>query len=160
MKLSRLELSADERAKLQEVVAKGSNWRARQRAQTLLYFNDGLSAKDIMALQDLNIDTVYDRRKNWLSQGFAFLYDLHRSGAPPKLNAIHYDQIKTWAEKEALTGPAIVARLKEEHDVDVSINTVLGALKKLDFVWKRTRHSLKKNEMKTISEKQSQKSKR
>ena len=57
-----------------------------------------------MALQDLNTDTVYDRRKNWLSQGFAFLYDMHRSGAPPKMNAIHYDQIKTWAEKEALTG--------------------------------------------------------
>jgi len=144
MKLSRLELSADERAKLQEVVAKGSNWRVRQRAQTLLYFNDGLSAKDIMALQDLNIDTVYDRRKNWLSQGFTFLYDMHRSGAPPKLNVIHYDQIKTWAENEALTGPAIVARLKEEYGVDVSINTVLGALKKLNFVWKRTRHSLKK----------------
>jgi len=144
MKLSRLELSADERAKLQEVVAKGSNWRVRQRAQTLLYFNDGLSAKDIMALQDLNIDTVYDRRKNWLSQGFTFLYDMHRSGAPPKLNAIHYDQIKTWAENEALTGPAIAARLKEEYGVDVSINTVLGALKKLNFVWKRTRHSLKK----------------
>ena len=95
MKLSPLELSADDRAKLQEVVAKGSDWRARHRAQTLLYFDDGLSANAIVALQDLNIDTVYDRRKNWLSKGFAFLYDVHRSGAPPKLNAIHLDQIKT-----------------------------------------------------------------
>jgi transposase len=159
MKLSRLELSVHERAKLQEVVAKGSNWRACQRAQTLLYFNDGLSAKYIMALQDLNIDKVYDRRKSWLSPGFAFLYDMHRSGAPPKLNAIHFDQINTWAEKEALTGSAIVARLKEEYDVDVSINTVLGALKKLKFGWKRTYYTVI-NEMKAISEKQSQKSKR
>ena len=144
MKLSPLELSADDRAKLQEVVAKGSDWRARHRAQALLYFDDGLSANAIVALQDLNIDTVYDRRKNWLSKGFAFLYDVHRSGAPPKLNAIHLDQIKTWAEAEALTAPAIVGRLKEECDVDVSVSTVSNALKALGFIWKRTRHSLKK----------------
>ena len=125
-------------------MAKGSDWRARHRAQTLLYFDDGLSANAIVALQDLNIDTVYDRRKNWLSKGFAFLYDVHRSGAPPKLNAIHLDQIKTWAEAEALTAPAIVGRLKEECNVDVSVSTVSNALKALGFIWKRTRHSLKK----------------
>ena len=144
MKLSDLELAPDDRAKLQEVVAKGSDWRARHRAQTLLYFDDGLRAKDIVALQDLNIDTVYDRRKNWLSMGFAFLFDVHRSGAPPKLNAIHREQIKIWTEEEALTAPAIVARLKEECDIEVSVGTVRNALKSLGTIWKRTRHSLKK----------------
>ena len=144
MKLSDLELAPDDRAKLQEVVAKGSDWRARHRAQTLLYFDDGLRANDIMALQNLNIDTVYDRRKNWLSKGFAFLFDVHRSVAPPKLNAIHREQIKIWTEKEALTAPAIVARLKEECDIEVSVGTVRNALKSLDTIWKRTRHSLKK----------------
>ena len=144
MKLSDLELAPDDRAKLQEVVAKGSDWRARHRAQTLLYFDDGLRANDIMALQNLNIDTVYDRRKNWLSKGFAFLFDVHRSGAPPKLNAIHREHIKIWTEKEALTAPAIVARLKEECDIEVSVGTVRNALKSLGTIWKRTRHSLKK----------------
>ena len=144
MKLSYFELSADDRAKLQKVVAKGRDWQARHRAQTLLYFNDGLSAKAIVALQDLNIDTVYDRRKNWLSMGFAFLFDVHRSGAPPKLNAIHREQIKIWTEEEALTAPAIVARLKEECDIEVSVGTVRNALKSLGTIWKRTRHSLKK----------------
>ena len=144
MKLSDLELAPDDRAKLQEVVAKGSDWRARHRAQTLLYFDDGLRANDIMALQNLNIDTVYDRRKNWLSKGFAFLFDVHRSGAPPKLNAIHREQIKIWTEEEALTAPAIVARLKEECDIEVSVGTVRNALKSLGTIWKRTRHSLKK----------------
>ena len=144
MKLSDLELAASDRVKLQEVVAKGSDWRARHRAQTLLYFDDGLRANDIMALQNLNIDTVYDRRKNWLSKGFAFLFDVHRSGAPPKLNAIHREQIKIWTEEEALTAPAIVARLKEECDIEVSVGTVRNALKALGTIWKRTRHSLKK----------------
>jgi transposase len=149
MKLSPLELSAVDCAKLQEVVAKGSDWRARHRAQTLLYFGDGLSAKAIMALQDLNIDTVYDRRKDWLSKGFACLFDVHRSGAPPKLNAIHPEQINILVEEKALTAPAIVARLKEECDVEVSVGPVRNALKALGIVWKRTRLSLKKNEMKS-----------
>ena len=155
MKLSDMELSADDRAKLQKVVAKGSDWRARHRAQTLLYFDDGLSANAIVALQELNIDTVYDRRKSWLSKGFAFLYDEHRSGAPPKLNAIHLEQIKIWTEEEALTAPAIVGRLKKECDVEVSVGTVRNALKALRIIWKRTRHSLKKNEMKSGLDKQS-----
>ncbi len=63
MKLSQLELSADDRAKMLEIVAKGSDWRLRHRAQTLLYFNDVWNAKDIVARQELNLDTVYDRRK-------------------------------------------------------------------------------------------------
>ena len=73
MKLSPLELSASDRAKLQEVVEKGRDWRARHRAQTLLYFGGGLKAKEIVTLQDLNIDTVYDRRKNWLLKGCLFV---------------------------------------------------------------------------------------
>ncbi len=69
------------------------------------------------------------------------MYDKHRSGAPSKLNQVHRDRIKTWAEEEALTGLALVARLKEEYNVAVSVSTMLSTLKKLDFVWKRTRHS-------------------
>jgi transposase len=125
-------------------VAKGRNWQARHRAQTLLYFDDGLRAKDIVTLQNLNIDTVYNRRKNWLSKGFAFLYDVHRSGAPPKLNAIHLEQINILVEEEALTAPAIVARLKEECNVEVSVGTMRDSFKVLRIVWKRTRLSLKK----------------
>jgi len=144
MTLSDLELSASDRVKLQEVVAKASDWRACHRAQPLLYFDDGMRANDIMALQNLNIDTVYDRRKNWLSKGLAFLFDVHRSGAPPKLNAIHREQIMIWTEKEVLTAPAIVARLKEECDVEVSVGTVRNALKALGTIWKLTRHNIKK----------------
>jgi hypothetical protein len=52
MKLSPLEVSASDRAKLQEVVSKGKDQRAGHQAQTLLYFDDGYRAKAIVALQD------------------------------------------------------------------------------------------------------------
>ncbi|MDP2834329.1 MAG: helix-turn-helix domain-containing protein [Pseudomonadota bacterium] len=144
MKLKELELSAEDRAKLLEIVEKGSDWRVRHRAQTLLYFADGWRAKAIAAQQNLNLDTVYDRRKHWLLESFASLADKHRSGAPLKLNVIHRDLIKTWAKEEALTAPDILAKLKEECEVTVCANTLTQALKKMRFVWKRTRHSLKK----------------
>ena len=148
MTLSNLELSREDRAKLLDIVAKGSDWRARDRAQTLLYFNHGWSAKAIGKQQELNLDTVYDRRKHWLLEGFSSLYDKHRSGAPSKMNAVHHDQIKTWAEEEALTATSLVAKLKEECNIGVSVTTMRSTLKSIDFVWKRTRHSLKKSEMK------------
>jgi hypothetical protein len=49
MKLSYLELAAEECTTLQEIVAKGSDWGAWQRAQTPLYFDDGWGAKAIVA---------------------------------------------------------------------------------------------------------------
>lgn len=144
MKQVCLDLSFEDKVKLQELVAKGTDWRVRHRAQTLLYFSDGWSAKAIGAQQNLNLDTVYDRRKNWLKEGFSSLHDKHRSGAPSKLAPIHLEQVKIWATEEASTSPALVAKLKEEYDVSVSVTTLSVALKKLNFVWKRTRHSLKK----------------
>ena len=123
MTLSNLELSREDRAKLL------SDWRARDRAQTLLYFNDGWSAKAIGKQQELNLDTVYDRRKHWLLEGFSSLYDKHRSGAPSKMNAVHHDQIKTWAEEEALTATSLVAKLKEECNIGVSVTTMRSTTK-------------------------------
>jgi len=68
-----------------------------------------------------------------LLESFASLADKHRSGAPLKLNVIHRDLIKTWAKEEALTAPAILAKLKEEGEVTVCANTLTQALKKMRF---------------------------
>jgi transposase len=144
MKLKDLVLSAADRSELERIVAKGKDWRMRDRAQTLLYFGDGWRAKAIAEAQQLNLDTVYDRRKHWLAEGFASLPDKPRSGAPAKLSPSHREKIRAWAKDEALTVPALLAKLKEECDVSVCISTLSVALKQMRFVWKRTRHSLKK----------------
>ncbi len=89
---------------------------------------------------------MYDRRKHWLAEGFASLADKHRRGAPSKLSEAHRELIKTWEKEEALTAPAILAKLKEEYEVTVCANTLTQSLKKMGFVWKRTRRRLKKTE--------------
>lgn len=79
MKKKVLALSEADQTALAGIVKKGRDWRMRHRAQTLLYFSEGRTAKDIATLQDLHPDTVYDRRKHWLRDGFASLADKQRS---------------------------------------------------------------------------------
>lgn len=151
MKKKVLVLSEADRAALEEIVKKGQDWRMRHRAQTLLYFSEGCSAKDIATRQDLHLDTVYDRRKHWLKDGFASLADKQRSGAPPKVNEAQREQLRAWASTEALTARDLVSRVKEEFDIAIHPNTLGTMLKRMDFVWKRTRHGLKKTEPVEVS---------
>ena len=144
MKLQVLELTEQERAGLLKIVEKGRDWRMRHRAQTLLHFGDGLQAKTIATLQNVHLDTVYDRRKHWLTAGFASLADKHRSGAPPKVSAAQREQLRMWATKEALTARELLTKLKEEFDIVMHPSTLCVTLKKMEFAWKRTRHTLKK----------------
>jgi transposase len=147
MKLKVLELTEEDRAGLLKIVEKGRDWRMRHRAQTLLYFGDGWRAKAIATQQNLHLDTVYDRRKHWLTDGFTSLVDKHRSGAPSKVSAAQREQLRTWATQEALTARELLTKLKEEFDIVMHPNTLSVILKEMRFVWKRTRHNLKKSEM-------------
>lgn len=144
MKLKVLELTEEDRAGLVKIVEKGRDWRMRHRAQTVLYFGDGLRAKTIAERQNLHLDTVYDRRKHWLRQGYASLADKPRSGAPAKLSAAHKERLRAWATQEALTARGLLTKLEEEFDIVMHANTLSATLKKMKFVWKRTRHTLKK----------------
>jgi transposase len=144
MKRKGLELSAEDGKKLVEIVEKGRDWRMRHRAQTLLYFGAGWGAKAIAEKQDLNLDTVYDRRKHWLAEGFGSLADKHRCGVASKVSEAQREQLRTWATTDALTARQLLTKLKEEFDVAVHPNTLGIILKKMNFVWKRTRHSFKK----------------
>lgn len=147
MKLQVLELTEQERCELLRVVEKGRDWRMRHRAQTLLHFANGLRAKAIAELQSLNLDTVYDRRKHWLAHGFSSLADKHRSGAPPKVSLVQREQLRLWATQEALSARELLTRLHEEFGISMHPNTLCVTLKEMDFVWKRTRHDLKKSVM-------------
>ena len=144
MKLKVLELSQEERERLLKIVEKGRDWRMRHRAQTLLYFGDGWPAKAIAAKQDLHVDTVYDRRRDWLSEGLTSLADKSRCGAPSKVSEAQREQLRQWATAQALTARQLVTKLSQEFDITIHPNTLGVILKQMNFVWKRTRHSLKK----------------
>ncbi len=137
-------LDEDSRAALERIVKRGSNWRERERAQTLLLLGAGVFAEDVASQMELNVGTVRSTRSQWLEGGLATLPDRARCGAPRKLAPEHVARLVAWAQAEPLTAASLLARHCDRGGPSVHINTLGATLKASGLVWKRTRHSLKK----------------
>lgn len=153
-----LPLSDEDRQLLRRIVKYGDDWRERHRAQTILKFADGKPAKDIAIEQEIGLDTVYERRLYWLASGFEAIRNKKQGGAPLKLTDAHRVLLRRWASEEALSAPQLLAKLQEHCQVVVHENTLRRALKQMNLVWKRTRHSLKKNAIPSSSTRPAMKS--
>lgn len=139
-------LSEAESQQLAHLVERGSDWRARCRARTLLLLHSGKPINTVAAEQGINRDTVAVHRDTWLAKGIAGLSDAPRCGAPRKLQAEHVPVLCDWARQEALSAPQLKEKLHEALGVQVSTWVVQQTLGREGFVWKRTRHSLKKSD--------------
>jgi transposase len=139
-----ISLSTDMRSALRVMVARGQNWRERQRAQTLLYFDDGMSAAEAARLLDVHIGTVLRTRRNWFETGLDSLSDLPRSGAPRKISEQQTQRLVALASEQPMSAKQLLAMHVESGGAAVHLNTLTAALHKAGLVWKRTRHSLKK----------------
>lgn len=88
-----LQLDDDSRAQLQRIVKRASNWRERERAQTLLLLDSGVFAQDVAAQMSLNVRTVRITHAHWRKSGMAALSDMPRCGAPKKLQSEHIERL-------------------------------------------------------------------
>ena len=138
-----LHLDDEDRWRLERVVKRGENWRERQRAETLL-LGSGEFAEDVAAELGIHVRTVGTTRSRWQAEGMASLGDRPRSGAPRKLTPEQVQRLADWARSQPLTAPSLLARHQEHGGQPVHVNTLVASLKASGFVWKRTRHSLKK----------------
>jgi transposase len=141
-----IELLETDRKLLQHILKKGVDWRERERAETILMLAEGRSVKETAEKQGLTREAIRERRRKWLKTGFESLPDKPRSGAPNKLGAEHRDQIKCWIEAEPLTARMLLNRLESTYGVQIGNTTLRTELKRLGYVWKRTRYSLKKRD--------------
>ena len=144
MSVKPIELSEIEREQLLTIIKKGSDWRERARAQTILMLSEGETVIKVAEQQNVLPEAIRERRRKWLKKGMASLPDQPRSGAPSKLNDAHRSQLNTWIDEEPLTCRALVTRLTTECAVTISAGTLRNELKRMGYVWKRTRYSLKK----------------
>ena len=136
-------LDEENRKRLKRVVDRGTNWRERQRAQTLLLLGEGMLSKNVAHQFGIHARTVGTTRSEWLASGMASLADRPRSGAPRKLKPEHVQRLLAWATAQPLTAPALLAYHKEQGGPCVHLNTLRNVLRLVNLVWKRTRHSLK-----------------
>ena len=140
-------LSEQDRLALEQVVRKSPDWRARERAKTLLLLCQPMLSREVAKVQDLNICTVRDTWQRWLKEGMACLHDKPRSGAPSKLDQAAVERLMQWAREEPLTATQLLQRHIEAQGEPIHVETLTRILKAHGLVWKRTRHSLKKREM-------------
>jgi transposase len=142
-----LNLRPDDRVALEEIIKKGSDWRQRERAQTLILLDDELPTAEVARLVDIHRRTVGTTRRDWFMNGLKSLVDAPRCGAPRKLSPQQIDKIVVAASSEPLTAKELLARHVADGGAAVHLNTIKARLKATGLVWKRTRHSLKKVEM-------------
>lgn len=155
MGVKAIELSEGERETLRAIIKKGVDWRERDRAETILALSEGRTVAEVAETQGVKPETVRVRRRKWLKRGFASLPDRQRSGAPSKLTDEHRVQLRGWVEAEPLTARVLLTRLEQELGVKIGATTLRNELKRLGYVWKRTRYSLKKSVMKAVLSKPS-----
>jgi len=65
-------------------------------------------------------------------------------GAPSKLTEVHRSQLKVLIDANHLPSRVLVCRLITKRGVTISTSTLGNKLKRMSYVWKRTRYSLKK----------------
>lgn len=143
-KIIKIQLLERCRSTLTNIVRRGSNWRQRERAETILLLSDGLSTKEVADAIGVHPRTVGSTRTAWLKDGLESLSDLSRSGAPTKITPEQLDRLISLAKSEPLSARELLAKHVENGGVSVGLNTLSAALKSAGLVWKRTRHSLKK----------------
>lgn len=144
MIIRRVDLTEEEKGQLEQRIKKGKDWRERERAETILLLSKGLSVLEVAQRQGVIAETIRERRRRWYKKGMLSLLDQRRSGAPSKLNEAHRACLKSWMDEEALGSRELLNRLKKAHDASISLSTLRHEVKRLGYVWKRTRYHLKK----------------
>lgn len=139
-----LTLTSQEHEALQRLERYDSNWRVRERVRTLLLLPPGLSCVQVAQQVGIHFRTASYTRQAWLQEKFESLYDKPRSGRPQKLSVHEQDKLACWALSEPLSATELLARHLGAGGTPVHPQTIKISLRKQDFVWKRTRTSLKK----------------
>lgn len=145
-----IELSEAEREQLLAIIKKGSDWRERERAQTILMLSEGHTVFAVAEQQHVKPEAIRELRRKWWRKGVNSLPDQPRSGTPSKLTGAHRDRLAEWIDAEPLTCRALMTRLTEEYGVTISDGTLRNELKRMGYVWERTRYSLKKTRSRAL----------
>lgn len=153
MTIKPIELTADDAEQLRTMVKRGTNWRERRRAEVILLLSQGHGVDSVAKQVEQSPELIRRRRRFWASTGMASIVDKPRSGAPSKLNNQHRAKLFEWVNAEPLSSRVLLSRLESEYGVSICIDTLFNELKRLGFVCKRTRHSLKKSVIPSASSK-------
>lgn len=150
-----IKLDSKDFISLQMLLSSSADVRQLQRAQALLWLDEGDSIEEVAARLRVSRQTVY----NWVSRFDAHadlpielrLADSTRSGRPatalgiidPLIESIIDTDPRSLGYISTIWTAALLQQyLTDHHQVEVSIKSISRALARLEIRWKRPRHSL------------------
>jgi transposase len=137
------QLTIEEKITLNEAHRNHPKFFVRQRAQALLWNNQGYTITQVFRLLGVKRETMSAWFDRWGSLGIVGLFDEARSGRPPRFNREERMQFKTNVDLNPHQPKEAAAKLQEETGKKASFSTFRRILKRELYSWKRCRRSLK-----------------
>lgn len=148
-----IRVTAAQRRRLQAIV-QGSvdDARARLRATVILMSAEGSGGELIARTLGVTRRTVTNTRTRWREHGLAGLSDRPRSGRPPLADASYRATLRRLVERDPRTlgyafarwtAPRLGAHMATVSGVQLSTSQLLRLLHGQEFVWRRTKRTLR-----------------
>ncbi len=152
---ARIGLSPAERERLETVRQSATSRRVWARATALLLLGSGTEGSAVCAALSISRNTLTNWKRRW-NRGKCFqLADQRRSGRPPKATARYVKLLK----EAVVQGPSgygyvftvwstarLAEHLRRRTGIRLSVKRVRQLLKKLGFVYRRPKHTLKERQ--------------
>lgn len=138
------DLTDDEISTLNEMVKNHHSYRVRRRAHAVLLSSERFRIDDIASVCKADRDSVSSWLKAWETEGIMGLYDLPRSGAPPKLTEADIGIIGKFIKEYPNSPKIILAKSIEKTGKNFSMSSLKRIVRKLNMRWKRVRRTVRK----------------
>ena len=136
------DLTDDEISTLNEMIKNHNSYRVRRRAHAVLLSSGRFRIDDIASVCGADHDSVSSWLKAWETEGIRGLYDLPRSGAPPKLTESDIGIIGEFIKEYADSPKIILAKSIEKTGKNFSMSSLKRIVRKLNMRWKRVRKTV------------------
>ena len=138
------DLTGDEITTLNEPVENHDSYHVRRRAHAVLLSHKRFGIKEIVRICGVGRNPVSSWLKAWETEGIRGLYDLPRSGAPPKLTEADIGIIEKFVKEHPNSPKIIPAKSIEKTCKKFSMSSLKRIIKKLNMRWKRVRKTVRK----------------
>ncbi len=137
------ELTNEEKRTLEEMHKNHRRHLPRKRAHAVLLSDQGYSVPSICGFYSVCRQTVATWFSQWEKNGLCGLFDLPGRGRPSTLNQEQRNSLIDKVKASPRSLKKILADIKEEINVVISVDTLKRLCKKAGLIWKRVRKSLR-----------------
>jgi transposase len=146
-------LTSAQRQRLQDLLGQpNASPRVQVRVATLLMSARGVGGEEIARTLGITRRTVSNIRARWNTRGLRGLADRPRSGRPARADAAYRAALRHTVRRDPRTfgyaftrwtAPRLAAHLARQTGIALSAPRVAALLRAADFVWRRTKLTLR-----------------